>query len=512
MNKNVLLLGMTSILAVGTVAAVALTTNGSLLSQGLKADDNYSITIEPEDIVATHQDEWQSGFADLKTDQLHNDISFVYINANHNGEGDGLYLQGNGYGYISNDIGNEVRSIESILVKGANDSVTVRWGFRDGSNIYYVGDEWASATPAGYSFTLNGDEPNYFKIESGQLADTLLYQIVITYSSSCVEHANPYRVVNGIKYHRAGNEWSVVGFDGASSANVVIEETIDGDPVTDILAYAFYRDTTIASISLPKTIEQISQDAFRECISLASVTFASGGTEDLYIYDGAFRDSGLTSFTVPTRTEYIESPYAFMDVENLVEFAIENDDDTGKYRVADGVLYEYKNSDVNLMYYPISSPYTTFNVPSYVTKINSYACQNTKYINTLIFNNDSDLYLDAYCFGNVNDNSPITTIAFNGSGTTTLFWNPFRGYKHDLVLHSDTILEARALGQLGENARVFLEADSIQGNWDAEWATSKTLTSNTVKFYLFSESEPAGVTPTNIDGFWHYVGYDPTIW
>ena len=501
MKKKVLIVGLTSIFALGISAVAVLCSKDKVAD--FKATDSYTITIDAKDI--TNATSWHSGTFVVKTDQLRNDVTLSFENVCAT-EG-GVYLQGNGYGRIFNTIGNEVR---------ANQRNNIRYGFRQSGSINYIDYESEVVDNSGYQFSLNGVQPNYFSIESGQMSDVFLSQIVITYPSECVEHENPYKVINDVKYFRSGDNYLVQGFDSVPVSNVVLVDYIDGYPVTDILGYAFNGQTTIHSINIPNTIEVIGCNAFDGCTNLTSVTFASGGTEDLSIYDAAFRFTGITSLTLPKRLEYIESAYALFGTQALTSISIENDYSGGNYKTYDGVLYkneEHVGQGVQLIHYPANSPYPIFNVPTDVTLISDYSCQNTINLKTVIFNNPDDLLIENYAFGNDSDVSSIENIYFNGAGQVTLNWNPFRGYQGDMILHEDTIIKPAGLGQLSGNARVFLEATEVKDNWDPDWASRKDITyGSNVKFYLYSENSPVNPAPTDIDGFWHYVADEPAIW
>ena len=508
MKKKVFIISLASTLVLGVTAASILCSRNKV--SALKASGSYSITFNTADI--TDASSFDTGTFVVKTDQLKNDVTLNFENVSAT-EG-GVYLQGNGYGKIFNTLGNEVRGIESIFVKSANQNVLIRYGFRQNGVVHYVDYETATVDGEGYEFTLNGVQPNYFSIESGQMSDVFLSQVIITYPSECVEHENPYKVINDVKYFRSGDKYLVQGFDSTPDSDVVLVDYIDGYPVTDILAYAFRSETTIQSINIPNTIEAIGCNAFDGCTNLTSVTFASGGTEDLSIYDAAFRDTAITSLVLPKRLDYIEASYALHNTQSLTSIEIEDDYSGGNYKALDGVLYrndEYYGAE--LIHYPAASIYPTFNVPTDVYKVHEYSCQNTINLKTLIFNNPDELFIDSYAFGNDNDDSSITNIYFNGAGVVTLNWNPFRGYKGDMILHDDTIILDRGLGQMNGNARVFFEAKEIPDNWGEDWAVSKNLTYGAnVKFYLFSENSPVNPAPTDIDGFWHYVADEPAIW
>lgn len=84
------------------------------------------------------------------------------------------------------------------------------------------------------------------------------------------------KVENGIKYaplSSGGN--SIVGYDTSKGTSVVVPETLEGKPVTEVASSAFW-NSGIVSISLPKTIASINAEAFHYSKSLTKVTLNEG--------------------------------------------------------------------------------------------------------------------------------------------------------------------------------------------------------------------------------------------
>ncbi len=158
------------------------------------------------------------------------------------------------------------------------------------------------------------------------------------------------------------------------------------ESVVQIAQQAFFSCESLETIALPSNLKIISQYAFGYCESLKSVTIPASVT---YIYDDAFRYcSGLESITV--------------DPQNTVYSSDEN-----------GVLF---NKDkTKLMHYPASCTAVSYNVPSTVTTVNSYAfayAKNTRYISIP----DSVTTLGSYAFREATGIKEVTI----GNGISTL--------------------------------------------------------------------------------------------
>ena len=125
--------------------------------------------------------------------------------------------------------------------------------------------------------------------------------------------------VDGLKYTVSDDGVTITGYTG-SETSITIPAEIGGKPVTSIGEYAFYNSglesieipsgvtsieqcafykSGLTSIEIPSGVTNIGINAFCDCASLSSVTFAEGSklTEIGY---GAFYKSGLTSIEIPS--------------------------------------------------------------------------------------------------------------------------------------------------------------------------------------------------------------------
>ncbi len=112
--------------------------------------------------------------------------------------------------------------------------------------------------------------------------------------------------------YRISNNYVIITDCDASATEVVIPETIEGLPVTNIYIYAFEGCSSLTSITIPETVTRIGPEAFKGCSSLESIVIPSKVT---LIDSRAFQDcSRLTSITIPDSAITI-GDYAFVGTQ-----------------------------------------------------------------------------------------------------------------------------------------------------------------------------------------------------
>ena len=328
MKKKLVFLSAGCVLASATIAiSCIVASRGGLFAKSKGTDEFYSITIDATKDITSAKDYVDGSFT-VKTDQNKNDITFLYEDVSYNdgtnGDSEGVYLRANGAGYIYNAIGNEVKSMTSITIKGNNNPLTVKWGFKNESTIKFEGSTWDYATPSGHEFDFNGDKPNYFKIESGtNMNDTLITQIVIKYSTACEFGENPYRESGKIRYrlfHEDENSYyKAIGFidkyDPANPKDLTFASEFDGVPVTAVQGFDGCSD--IESVDFTGTnITEIHTFAFNNCTNLTTITGFSQITSFRYQCLQNTKISGVLSFS--NQLIRIESQ-AFYNCDEITE-------------------------------------------------------------------------------------------------------------------------------------------------------------------------------------------------
>ena len=81
---------------------------------------------------------------------------------------------------------------------------------------------------------------------------------------------------NGLEYRAlAENMLSLCGIGSCPDENIIVPEFVDGKKVISVDSFAFRRNESVRSISLPDSIDYIGAEAFAWCKNLCSVSFNS---------------------------------------------------------------------------------------------------------------------------------------------------------------------------------------------------------------------------------------------
>lgn len=83
------------------------------------------------------------------------------------------------------------------------------------------------------------------------------------------------------KYYLFDDDTVVIKEYTGNEAEVVIPDTLDGHKVVALASGAFYRNTTITSVTIPNTVETIGSSAFNGCMNLANVKISENAWEIL---------------------------------------------------------------------------------------------------------------------------------------------------------------------------------------------------------------------------------------
>ncbi|MBR2446388.1 MAG: leucine-rich repeat domain-containing protein [Clostridia bacterium] len=115
-----------------------------------------------------------------------------------------------------------------------------------------------------------------------------------------------------------GNSMRIVAYTGTMET-VIIPETINGLPVTEIGEHVFSKDETLQHVVIPDTVTLIDMGAFTACLNLQTVEMSENVE---VIGDGAFLGChSLTEITLPETLHTIEE-CAFMSCRSLEHLEI----------------------------------------------------------------------------------------------------------------------------------------------------------------------------------------------
>ena len=105
------------------------------------------------------------------------------------------------------------------------------------------------------------------------------------------------------------------GYNG-TDANVVIPQTYNGKPITQIGMYAFRGNTSITTVYMPDTITSISHYAFESCSGLIAINISTAASYiGLYTFQNC---SSLKRITIPAATTSL-GDWVFGRCSNLVD-------------------------------------------------------------------------------------------------------------------------------------------------------------------------------------------------
>ena len=142
-----------------------------------------------------------------------------------------------------------------------------------------------------------------------------------------------------LKHEVKGDEVTITGCDKKASGELIIAAIIEGKPVTSIEEYAFWKCTSLTSITIPNSVTSIGEGAFRNC-------------------------NNLTSITIPNSVTYI-GVYAFWGCTNLTTIKVGAEN--ANYTDVEEVLFNKKKTLLHT--YPAGKAGANYVIPNSVTRI-----------------------------------------------------------------------------------------------------------------------------------------------
>lgn len=381
MDRKTKLITLFSAAALATSIGAAIIAKQTSFGKSFALDDDYTITINPEDVTTSTTASATVQQFTVKTDQLKNNVTFDFVGVRYDSGTGKLIMEENGY--IANVASSQIRSIKAVTIYGTGNVYDYEFGWEaTGSTITYVenGYYWAD----GDDLDLTSYVPNYFKLQYRSV-DVTISKIVFEYDNNCVVGENPTVIQGGLKYRKVLNDHAMlVGFAGSSFADVTVADTIGGLPVTEIGNYAFSADTTIENIDLGANVTKIGYESFKNATSLESVTgFANIEYISYAAFEGCSSLVGDISFSSNLTNI---SALAFEGTKiTTVIFA-----DTGNPYVADGAFRGARKLESVHIGSQITSFYEDFLYDESLEEI-TVGAGNTKYsaVENVLFDNES---------------------------------------------------------------------------------------------------------------------------
>ena len=193
--------------------------------------------------------------------------------------------------------------------------------------------EWKVINETGAAKLCIDSDHEYAKLECQKAGSVTLTatakdskQVVATKELTITDTVCTYALPDGSGnlYYNAETGW-ITGAD-ETVKNVLIPAKIDGVTIVGIDPYVFVNrddyfgyvnnNTTLTSVSIPNTMEEIGENAFKQCTALSTLRFAPGSklkTIGKYAFQGC---SSITSLTIPDGLKNIGDG-AFCGLEKL---------------------------------------------------------------------------------------------------------------------------------------------------------------------------------------------------
>lgn len=202
---------------------------------------------------------------------------------------------------------------------------------------------------------------------------------------------------DGFHYEVDDGSITIQAYTGEKT-ELEIPGSIDGIPVTDIAASAFFGKTTLTSVMIPEGVASIGYQAFHSCSSLTSVSIPEGVTT---IGGGAFGDCGsLKDITLPESLKQMGDSFAFENCSSLTSIIIPKNVKT----IYDGTFRG-------------CSSLTEVTIPLNVGTINSYAFDKCDKLTDVYYAGAEGQWNGIRILGG---NAPLTSarIHYNSSGSS----------------------------------------------------------------------------------------------
>lgn len=176
--------------------------------------------------------------------------------------------------------------------------------------------------------------------------DTFIDEDGNVYSEKPTVHVRDVKESTDFEYVIEDGQTKITKYVG-NDQYIVIPDSIEGVPVTEISYYAFEANYDICSVQIPESVTLIGEDAFMDCSSLEEVNIPEAVTG---IDRGAFvACTSLTEITVPQNVAYIHEE-AFTACEGLTTLRILNPnlkyENWGLEDLPDLIIYAPEGSEV----------------------------------------------------------------------------------------------------------------------------------------------------------------------
>ena len=187
--------------------------------------------------------------------------------------------------------------------------------------------------------------------------------LILTFAAAVMLLFGGVNEVNAdpLTYEVVGDTVTIKDCKETASGALVIPSSYEGKPIISIGSWAFWKCTSLTSVTIPDSVTSIGNFTFHSCSGLTSVTIGNSVTN---IMAGAFfLCSSLTSVMIPNSVTSI-GVYAFDACSSLT--SIEAGINNAQYSSENGVLFSKNKTELVLFPAGKSGHYT---IPDSVTTI-----------------------------------------------------------------------------------------------------------------------------------------------
>ena len=178
-------------------------------------------------------------------------------------------------------------------------------------------------------------------------------------------------ILDKLTYEIEDGKVTITDCDTSLSGDIVLPSKIEGKPVTSIGGKAFYKCSSLTSVTIPNSVTSIGYEAFSGCSGLTSITIPDGVTSiGNYAFYGC---SSLTSITIPNSVTSIGYE-AFDNCDKLNQINVDTANTV--YSSENGVLFNKEKTE--LIRYPAGKTDTAYAIPDSVTSIGGWAFDGCK--------------------------------------------------------------------------------------------------------------------------------------
>lgn len=287
MKKKIVILGLSSVLAVSAIAASAVMFSRKAKSENLlnATDPDYMLVIDSP--IYEGSAEEGSGLDNkiVKT-SLGNDVKIEYNKLFEYEEGySHAYATGvncmkneSYFAVVANNEGYGISGIKTVSITTDNDTyggskLVASYGWNDGD--YIVSESKATSDgDVTLIYTFGNTNPTFVKFavtDADSRNRVGIHEIVIEYT--CVTSSNPYYVEGDYGYKMYYDHAEVSLYVGTST-DLVIPASVDGRPVTAIeedFKVSSISIADITSVALPASVDTIGGSAFQGASKLESI-------------------------------------------------------------------------------------------------------------------------------------------------------------------------------------------------------------------------------------------------